>query len=548
MILSTLFFRLQTYFTNASLIFRNNLQVEEEYVPAEPIDDGGGFFLVALVLWFITLFISRRFMLKHVLKVMNKSSELEASGEPEILKAKEVKAKSQPHFIYLNEATDRTTAIELREQYVKNSFILFRKKYLYGVLASLFYIFIPIGFAKLGGTESQTIVNDQLEMIAGLAILYFIYITLVYYFHRKQYRAENARFGIRLEHPAVTLIRKIVNPQWESYFNILIILMLINIGVFGFSGKDFEGNPVEHSNTIWTTIGYVLAALIHLWLIIKIRKENKHFPNLSLLILRVFGDKKQVLLTFGRITNFWKHIGVWFTVVDPSFIARKYRTFTFRTFFTLLFIFIIAFFIGMNLAPHIAPIIKSLAPVGHASDAEIEEFAIIPGILIAWFLYFRYWKFMTSRSYAKNKDDIQKKIDRVMSKPRKTDMTFKNLPMFCYANTWKIAVNEFIKNSKVILMDLRGFSSERKGCEYEIDFLLDTFKINGVIFLVDVASDKDLVQRTITERWEYLRVNSPNLNIDMPTAKIFTSDSQNETEVQSIIDHLLETAHNNTNI
>lgn len=547
MILLKLFVKLQSLVFNTSLFLQEELELDEEYVPDESIEDGGGFFLVALGLWFVTLFISRRLMLRHVLKVMNKSSEHETSGEPEILKVKETKATNQPKFIELDDTTERDSAIELRELYVRKSYLLFRKKYLYGVIASVLYIFLPLILAQLGGEESEAIVNDQLNLIGGMAILYFIYITLVFYFYRKQYRPENAKFGIRIEHPAITLLRKIVNPQWEGYFNFFMILMLINVGVMGFTGKDLDGNPLEGTNTIWTTIAYVLAALVHLWLILKIRKENKQVPNLSLLILRVFGDKKQVLLTFGRLTNFWKHIGTWFTVVDPSFIARKYRTFTFRTLFTLLIIFIVAFFIGLNIAPHIAPLIKSVAPVGHASDAEITEFAIIPGMLIAWYLYFRYWKFTISRSYAKDKEDIQKKINKVINNPRKTDMTFKNLPMFCYANTWKIAVSEFINNSKVILMDLRGFSSERKGCEYEIDFLLDTFKINGVLFLVDVASDTELVQKTIKERWEYLRINSPNLKNTNHVAKIFVSDKQNENEVQAIIDYLIETAQETIN-
>jgi len=479
--------------------------------------------------------------MKHVLKVMNKSSAIEQTGEPEVLKLPETKATNQPEFVHLYEATERDEAIVLREHYVKSAFLLFRKKYFYGVIACISYLFLPFVLGKLGGPESADIVNEQLAMIGGLTFLYFVYITLVYYFYRRQYRPENATFGIRIEHPAITVLRKLVNPQWESFFTLFMIFMLASIGFLGMETQDESGNIIKGATTLWTIVAYVLASLIHLWLILKIRKENRQVPNLSLLILRVFGDKKQMLLTFGRLTNFWKHIGTWFTVVDPSFIARKYRTFTLRTLSTLLIIFIIAIIVGIYLGPHIAPLIKTIAPDGFASNAEIEEFAMIPGMLIAWFLYFKYWKIMISRSYAKDKTTVKKKINKVIRKPRNIDMTFKNLPMFCYDNTWKIAVSEFIKNSKVILMDLRGFSSERKGCEYEIDFLLDTFSINGVLFLVDVKSDVTLVQKTILERWEFLRTNSPNLNNNNPEAKIFISSSQDKLEVQAIIDYLIIT-------
>ena len=70
-------------------------------------------------------------------------------------------------------------------------------------------------------------------------------------------------------------------------------------------------------------------------------------------------------------------------------------------------------------------------------------------------------------------------------------------------------------------MDLRGFSEKRKGCEYEIDFLFDTFPINRILFLVDNDTDRNFISQTILDRWDYLRVNSPNLSITEPVAKIF---------------------------
>ena len=47
----------------------------------------------------------------------------------------------------------------------------------------------------------------------------------------------------------------------------------------------------------------------------------------------------------------------------------------------------------------------------------------------------------------------------------------------CYDNTWKIAVAEFVSVANVVLMDLRGYSTNRKGCDYEVDLLLDQMPI-----------------------------------------------------------------------
>jgi hypothetical protein len=168
-------------------------------------------------------------------------------------------------------------------------------------------------------------------------------------------------------------------------------------------------------------------------------------------------------------------------------------------------------------------------------------------MILAWVIYLQYYRFKIARSYAKNLEHIRKKLNKTLRRPRKLDLSFKNLPMFCYANTWKLAVSEFIKNSSVILMDLRGFSVERKGCEYEIDFLLDTFPINQILFLADAKNDQSLIQKTIMNRWEYLREHSPNMHLETPKARIFISDDQDKMDVQSIIDLLIVSVDDSKN-
>ena len=518
------------------------LRLQNESIAQENTEyDGGDNIWIALVLVIVCLFVVRIYMKRYVLRLMNKTSEKVTSSEPVELEASEEKAKHSPKFIELDHNSKHESAIALRETFVKDAFLLFRKKYFYGVFGCLLYFLLPFILGKIGGDDFMK--DDLLANILVFPILYFVYITLVYVFHRKQFRAENANFGVRLEHPARTLLRRIVNPELEKYFTLGFILIMISIGVMGFPVDDSNGNATAMRPSLWITIGFILAGIIHAFLIIKIRRQSQHVLNTSLLILRVFGDKKQVLLTFGRLTSFWKHIGSWFTIVDPSFIGRQYRTFTLKTLLTIAGIFIGAFILVLSFSKYIVSTLRYLLPIDGASDSEIEIIFMIPSIILAWALYFKYWKFKISRSYAKDHESIKSKIAKVMQKPRKQDMTFKNLPMFCFDNTWKLAVSEFIKNSKVILMDLRGFSTERKGCEYEIDFLLDTFPINGILFLVDMASDKQLVQHTINERWEFLRTNSPNMNLENPEAKIFISKMQDENEVQTLIDHLIESAN-----
>lgn len=503
----------------------------------DTIVDNGTFLMIAMGIWLISLFIVRWLISKHVLKMMNKASSTISDDKPEELSASEIKAKNKPVFEDLNKNSDYELAIKKREQFVKNAFLLFRKKYFYGLLAILVYIVLPFGLYKLSGQEAS---DESLGIIVILIVFYFGLINFNYYFYRKQFRAQDANFGIRFEHPYVTLLRKIVNPTMEVYLTFLVVYVIFSFGLqeVGLieSATDTE---VFIKNTLFG-IGLILASIFHLYTFFKIRRIAQKVPNKALLILRVFGDKKQTSLTFGKITSFWKHFGSWFTVADPSFMKRQNSFFTFKTLFTLVFLFIAAVILGLIIDSYLSPVIKSIFP--GTSDGQASEFAFIPGMVAAWILYFQYLRFKISRSYAKDIEDIRKKLHKTLHRPRKLNLTFKSLPMFCYANTWKLAVSEFIKNSSVILMDLRGFSDKRKGCEYEIDFLLDTFTINNVLFLVDANSDSAFVQKTILARWEYLRVQSPNINIKNPKARIFVSDNQDEIDVQTIIDLLIVSA------
>lgn len=73
------------------------------------------------------------------------------------------------------------------------------------------------------------------------------------------------------------------------------------------------------------------------------------------------------------------------------------------------------------------------------------------------------------------------------------------MPTMCHDNTWKLTVTEYARRSNVILMDLRGFSEERMGCKYEVDFLFDHVPISKLVFLVNLDGFT-LAEKLINER------------------------------------------------
>ena len=189
-------------------------------------------------------------------------------------------------------------------------------------------------------------------------------------------------------------------------------------------------------------------------------------------------------------------------------------------------------------------IFESIDPqVGNLSRLELEVFTTSVMVLFAWWLFWQYWKYRMRKRFAKNLDGIEQQFKRIEKKPRNWDLSHKNLHLNCYENTWKLAVNSFVRRSDTILMDLRGFSEERQGCRYEVNFIIDTFPIQGIIFLVDTQSDKELIHQLIFEQWKDQWVESPNLKAEEPKIRIFVSEKEDAVDLQYLIDLLIYGAH-----
>jgi hypothetical protein len=80
-----------------------------------------------------------------------------------------------------------------------------------------------------------------------------------------------------------------------------------------------------------------------------------------------------------------------------------------------------------------------------------------------------------------------------------------------------------LSNADAILMDLRGFTPERRGCAYEIGELIDRFPIERVLFLVHENADRESLYALIRERWAAMRESSPNCGARHPLLKVYST-------------------------
>jgi hypothetical protein len=80
----------------------------------------------------------------------------------------------------------------------------------------------------------------------------------------------------------------------------------------------------------------------------------------------------------------------------------------------------------------------------------------------------------------------------------------------CFDDTWMSAVQSMLTQNAIVLMDLRGFGPQRKGCIYELGVLRDNMSIESVVFLVDGTTDLEFLKSTLNQLWKTVANDSPN--------------------------------------
>jgi hypothetical protein len=168
----------------------------------------------------------------------------------------------------------------------------------------------------------------------------------------------------------------------------------------------------------------------------------------------------------------------------------------------------------------------------------------LAGIFIALLIIGNFIFIMNSRSRLKlgfmgSPEALAKRLGIVERQPTKADSTFRELPVMCYDNTWRQAVDGMIGTADVVLMDLRGFSEKNISSAWEINVLFDTVPTNRIVFMT-YEDAVPLVRRIIDQQWEMLAENSPNLNTENPYTTLYTVAQENRKEMQGILATLLE--------
>jgi len=132
-------------------------------------------------------------------------------------------------------------------------------------------------------------------------------------------------------------------------------------------------------------------------------------------------------------------------------------------------------------------------------------------------------------------DERVRKMDRTAL----LDGRYRVNEFYCHVNAWQPVMQRLVKESDVVLMDLRSFSKENQGCIYELGHLIDIIDLRRILFVIDPSTDRTLLEETLKQVWHQSRSDSPNRLLLAPTATLFFCEEAAERVLDSLLHQLL---------
>ena len=98
--------------------------------------------------------------------------------------------------------------------------------------------------------------------------------------------------------------------------------------------------------------------------------------------------------------------------------------------------------------------------------------------------------------FVKSADDLARQLATLDGAPDR-DGRYRVNEFYCRDDSWQATVVELIARADAVVMDLRGFSAERHGCEFELRELSTRLGAGRVILVVDASTDRALLEQVV---------------------------------------------------
>ena len=103
---------------------------------------------------------------------------------------------------------------------------------------------------------------------------------------------------------------------------------------------------------------------------------------------------------------------------------------------------------------------------------------------------------------------------------RDADGRFRVNEMLCQGEVWKETVQHVVGISDAVLMDLRGFSRDNRGCRFELRVLFETVALDRIVLVTDDRSVGPDLDQAIAEAWQATTLQGPNGKTAVPVVRV----------------------------
>jgi hypothetical protein len=123
------------------------------------------------------------------------------------------------------------------------------------------------------------------------------------------------------------------------------------------------------------------------------------------------------------------------------------------------------------------------------------------------------------RQFIDSPDALGRRVARIDTRPD-FDGRFRVNDFFCHEDTWQMTLGALVQRSDAVLMDLRKFSAERRGCIYEIRLLFECTPLARIVMLVDDTTDVPFFEYALSAVWNEMPAHSPNRALASPQLRV----------------------------
>ena len=103
-----------------------------------------------------------------------------------------------------------------------------------------------------------------------------------------------------------------------------------------------------------------------------------------------------------------------------------------------------------------------------------------------------------NETFVRSVADLQRRLTTIDTKPD-PDGRYRVNEFCCADHTWQATVAELMERCDAVLMDLRGVTRERRGCEFELRQLAARVVTDRIVLVVDAHTDRALVRDAMGE-------------------------------------------------